>query len=556
MSLSEFAAEGGQKDVLGEILSRIPLTDILHMSFVSRDMRKRVLDLTAADFFWSNWVLNSLYPRHDPDLIKKMGGKNPWSYYARLHGLFDATELYSHDWSPSNDGKAGILDRFYPLYSSSEPLTVVRPAPGFGSSLIVLRGGELGFLSGWHLMDYKFESYPQHQIPGEKYVDFTIVPHHQGKELCLLTNRGKVYRLWTLERWKDATPLADIEGLWDDEIMVQIITRHTANTETLFLDRRGNAYQYNCEERKIISLDFPLPIARLTHSGDPIYFDNTLTSLQLIPRLCSHLHQDFLTNWTQEQQNNLYLCEVQGSIAKFTEAVRGISHGYMHLAWTVSGNLYTWKENTGLLRVSEIPDFVIGAHQHGQALVLALPRKRSTKLWEAIKDLDKDDIRTLLFSRMISKSFDDVDAAKQFLLREPEEEILPLIPHLKSLWILIQEFLTKPSKELTNLLIQHSIPKQKASNYNKPQAAATLAMFRIIPSLPGSQRALSHLHEVLDRETRARETRLRETLAAENVTSLRKQAANMRIKGRGKMRKHELINAIVAVLLPLELDIV
>lgn len=548
MSLEKFAAKGGQRDVLVEILSRTPLTGILQMSLVSRDMHQRVLDITANDFFWRNWVLNTLHPRHDTDLIERLQGSNPWHYYARLHGLFGATELYSNDWAPSNDGRAGILSRFYPLYSSPEPLTVVRSGPGT-VSLIALRNGELGFLSGRDLMDYKFESYSQHQIPGEKYVDFIIIPGLQGKELCLLTNRGRVYRLWTLDQWKDATPVADIEGLWDNEDIVQIIIQYEVNNnKILFLNYRGIVYQYNPEKLKIVSLNYTKPVVRLTDTGEQIYFDNTPKFPQLLRQITiARSSTAYLTNWSREVENNLHI--LWENVAKpypLGEAVRGVSDSDSHpIAWTVTGKVYNFNYSAKRLNhASEIPDFVVWTTTGARTFILALPRERSAKLWEAIKDLDKDDIRTLLFSRMISKSFDDVDAVKQFLLREPEEEILPLIPHLKLMWQLISNFLNKPSKELINLLKQYSITTEEGRKWTKPQAAAKLAMLQLeemhlVPPAPVAERESPRSdEEVLDRETLARET----------VSSLRKRAADLRIKGRTKMRKNELIDAIIAVL--------
>ncbi len=59
------------------------------------------------DHFWELWVKKNVFPRHTDELISSVPGGMKWRHYARMHGRWEASELYMAH-------KEGDQYRFFP----------------------------------------------------------------------------------------------------------------------------------------------------------------------------------------------------------------------------------------------------------------------------------------------------------------------------------------------------------------------------------------------------------------------------------------------------------
>lgn len=566
--LEEFATDIVSQDVFIGTVSNLSLTDILYLSKVSRSLYNRLKEIAKRDDFWKRWVTQSLFPRHDTDIIEKIPGTNKWHYYARLHGVFAGTEIYSSNMKSANKSDAGILSRFYPLFSeegSNLPkryFSVVRKH-SYVKKIVAISEGQLGFISHRGLFEGEWVSYEHHQVPGESYVDCFLLREDE-MQMCLLTDRGRVYRMKAPDfgDWKDSVPTADIEGLLDNDIIVQI-------SPLYFLTRRGEVYFYNSIKVKL-ETRFKSPVIRLAlmpvpttmsirtatdsskiHSKLPphIYFSDERQHLRVGPN-------EFVWNWDTGKTANI---SVSKNVPSLPAPVRGlVATKLARAAWTTNGDLFTsvWQspQNGGNNRSTAalgaavgIPDFTVSAEveDHRSVVAIALPRIRNSALRDLLSSLSFSELITLMKCRMFTTEKYDEETMREFLLREPLEEIQPLLQHLSTIEMTIKSLLSKSAKDLKELLEDRKVPNFRV--YTKEQAAARLAMLAVGPDLfveaPKSriEAAPSAIH---DEESDLLQQKLSKLLLGD----LKSMAKAHGIKGFSKMKKADLVAALIAVL--------
>lgn len=463
--VAQFADDITHGDVLTELLSSMSLSSILQLSLTTKTMYARVRRAISSDFFWKKWVLNTLFPHHDPSLIANAAVDNPWRWYARLHGRFEGRELYQ--------GIKREIDRWLPLYSSSVPLTVARH---YNEKYIaVLRGGILGFVRRTRILSGGWKSYPSHNLKKDSYVDFFVLSHagreiirysEYTMEICLLTKLGRVYRITIPynSALADAKAVADIWGLGNRPEIVQI-------SPTRFLSRNGKIYYYS--NNKIFEQPSDISIAWINHEGFPnsdISFPtqrNVLPPIRLLRRLRKYTLS--VSDWKTANAANVAISYFSTQPDKdIILDIGAPARGYFGWAfvswndevalWTTSGELYVvvyWPSSGShsLIQAKNIPDFVVSAEGTGMGLiVVALPRQRDEALRQRLLELDSDQLRALLLARMADKPFDehytldfllresvrnvkapDDDATIEFLLREPAQDVQLLVENAENL---------------------------------------------------------------------------------------------------------------------------
>lgn len=583
-----------------EVLSYLGLQELL---ILGGD--ERVQNIAKNELFWKKWVQRNVSPRHTDAFIESIPGKMRWRYYARLHGRIEGSELYKEIISGYDtrffpylevdgiqairhcdsiymlliNGRPAILkfDNYDKLrYSEWEPELLYSewmPAM-YVRDVVYLKTFTRGYIV-IHilLLDSEGDLYTQ-EIRVWKGVSFTLDLDNAKPEslVAFLKHKGFFGSYKTKKDLVDAAKSAN--GLYRTfGPMVKIAFGATvvAISPSHILTETGEVYNINYASPSNVGFSEDPSYTRClwinpTDKG-LIFAENAVDRLIEVfgPDLETSNLIHSTTEWDESGYNSTYICSAnKGNCPGARDKsipIHGIRGWYKsNAAWTLDGKLYVASHTLDLRSALGIQDFVVTCMYptQGSRLAATVPLQRSAALQRALDELQDDETRTLakLLQYPLSLQTLSINRLREVLSREPFSIVnkIILIPHIEKYLEMTQQPLAvqkrkiaiKPFRHQINAAPQYELGHQSQYKTAEDYARAEKLLLEEMPELKKSQYDPTRHRATKKVNVSVVLTDLTEAaLAKQRVNDLRKAAAALKIKGRSKMRKHELIDAIL-----------
>lgn len=412
---------GDSEDILLEILSHLPFSKIRQLRATAKSSSELIRKVTNTEVFWKSWVINSLFPRHDDEVIESIKDERRWFNYALIHAPREGSKVYVD--------RTQTAEQFYPLYSGYHFLSKVKHT-GYFDFLLALREGEFGFIAGNDVLEGKWVSYPNHQIEGEPYVNYVVIVKDYKVQICLLTKLGRIYRMrFAISHNKSSltelhdifgqlNPMTDIEGLGDSDNIVVL-------RETDFLTRQGLIVHYRnyqkCEIQQAPQNVIQLEICTSQYTYGTQYFSRPMCWTT------SNIHGEFL------------MFQLRDTLPRLPDGVETFH----------SGTQCSYRDLPGLFAVGGVPlpDYCTSYQEYPpygafsglcdlSHAVLALPSSHDEALRRRLEKLSSSELDHLTrccllrLSPLTGAALTTDDLRREFLLREYLDDFLHLLPRI------------------------------------------------------------------------------------------------------------------------------